>query len=108
MGLEGGIALNPATPTSVVEPLIGLADLVLVMTVNPGWGGQAFIETCLDKVKAIRKLDPAVNIEVDGGIDPLTLPLARAAGANVFVVGSWLAKQACLKDGLQELRSLCA
>ena len=106
-GIEAGIAINPGTPASVVEPLLGLVDLVLIMTVNPGWGGQSFIETCLDKVRRIRSLDAGVDIELDGGIDPLTLPLARKAGANIFVVGSWLARQAPLEDGMKELRTLC-
>jgi len=106
-GLEAGIAINPGTPANVVEPLLGLVELVLVMTVNPGWGGQNFIESCLDKVRHIRALDPVVKIEVDGGIDPQTLPCARKAGANVFVVGSWLAKQSSISQGMKELASLC-
>lgn len=106
-GLEAGIAINPGTPAVMVEPLLGLVDLVLVMTVNPGWGGQKFIEPCLEKVRAIRSIDKIVKIEVDGGVDPVTLPKAREAGADIFVVGSWLARQASITEGMKELASLC-
>lgn len=106
-GLEAGIAINPGTPAVQVEPLLGLVDLILVMTVNPGWGGQKFIDPCLDKVRQIREIDEIVRIEVDGGIDPVTLPIAREAGADTFVVGSWLAKQASIAEGMKELASLC-
>lgn len=107
IGLEAGVAINPGTPVTQVEPLIGLVDLILVMTVNPGWGGQCFIESGLDKVRKLRALDSSIDIEVDGGIDPETLPLAKAAGANLFVVGNWLAKQASLTAGMKELNRLC-
>lgn len=106
MGLEAGIAINPATPVEVVKPLIGLVQLVLVMTVNPGWGGQEFIEKTLEKVAVVRSWDPSVEIEVDGGIDPHTLPKAKAAGASIFVVGSWLTRQQDLAQGLRELQAL--
>ncbi|AIE85785.1 ribulose-phosphate 3-epimerase [Fimbriimonas ginsengisoli] len=92
MGVEAGIAINPGTPVESVVELLDVVSLVLVMTVNPGWGGQSFISSALEKVRRIRELRPELNIEVDGGIDPKTLPIAQAAGANVFVVGSYLAK----------------
>lgn len=107
MGVKAGIAINPATQASAIEPLLDIVDMVLIMTVNPGWGGQAFIETCLDKVRHLRSLSPTMEIEVDGGVDPYTLPLAREAGASVFVVGSWLERQDSLKAGLEELKGLC-
>lgn len=106
-GVQAGIAINPGTPTALIEPLLGNVDLVLVMTVNPGWGGQSFIAECLEKVRRVRELDAKVSIEVDGGIDPATLPEARLAGANVFVVGTWLKRQESLEQGLRHLESLC-
>jgi ribulose-phosphate 3-epimerase len=108
MGLEAGIAINPGTPVEAVLPVLGTVDLVLVMTVNPGWGGQQLIWTCLDKVRRLRDLRPDVAIEVDGGIDPDTLSAAQSAGANVFVVGSYLAKAPSIAEGIEALRSRCA
>lgn len=105
--VEVGIAINPGTPVEMVEPLFDIVDQILVMTVNPGWGGQTLIPATLDKVRRIRAARPNLDIEVDGGIDLVTLPEARAAGANVFVVGSWLTKQASIQQGLKDLRSAC-
>ncbi|WP_027356474.1 ribulose-phosphate 3-epimerase [Desulfofundulus thermocisternus] len=91
-GARSGVALNPATPPEVLEYLPGLFDLVLVMTVNPGFGGQAFIPQTLVKIEKIRKMiDGAgldVEIQVDGGINPSTAPLVVRAGATVLVAGS--------------------
>ncbi|MGV3618804.1 MAG: ribulose-phosphate 3-epimerase [Fimbriimonas sp.] len=92
LGVEVGIALNPGTPAEAVLPLLGEIDLVLVMTVNPGWGGQAFLPFTLEKVRRLRAERADLLIEVDGGVDPKTLPLVRDAGADVFVVGSYLAR----------------
>jgi ribulose-phosphate 3-epimerase len=90
LGKRAGIALNPGTPDDSVDYLLDLVDLVLVMTVNPGFGGQAFIAETIGKIRRIRdKLgDRPVDIEVDGGIHPTTAPLVAAAGANVLVAGS--------------------
>lgn len=107
MNLQAGIALNPGTPASAVFDVLGLADLVLVMTVNPGWGGQRFIESCLEKVEAVRDRAPNIDIEVDGGIDPTTLPRAKAAGANVFVAGSYIVGQPTIEAGVAALRAAC-
>ena len=107
LGVEAGIAINPGTPVEAILSVLDMVDIVLVMTVNPGWGGQAFIHSALDKVAQIRKARPDVLIEVDGGIDPKTLPIARAAGANVFVVGSHLARAESLADATKELVALC-
>lgn len=107
MGVQAGIAINPGTPEEVVREVLEMVDLVLVMTVNPGWGGQSFIESALAKVRQIRQWSPRVDIEVDGGIDPETLPRARAAGANVFVVGNYLTRQADLRAATQELLARC-
>lgn len=105
-GVQAGIAINPGTPVEAVLPVVGDVDLVLVMTVNPGWGGQAFIASTLDKVRRLRAERANLLIEVDGGIDPHTLPIVRDAGANVFVVGSHLARAKDLAGAVRELTSL--
>lgn len=91
-GVKAGVSLNPATPVAAVEPVLEDIDLVLVMSVNPGFGGQAFIPTVLPKIEALRaKIDALgrdIRLEVDGGIDPQTAPRVRAAGADVLVAGS--------------------
>ena len=91
-GKRAGVALNPATPAHAVEPVLGDVDLVLVMSVNPGFGGQRFIPSQLDKIGAVRALidsgGRSVDLAVDGGIDERTAGLAAAAGANVLVAGS--------------------
>ena len=92
LGKKAGIVLNPATPLAALDYLIGDIDLVLVMSVNPGFGGQSFIETQLDKIAAIRRrIDDSgrdIRLEVDGGIDADTAPRAIAAGADVLVAGT--------------------
>ncbi len=89
VGMKAGVALNPGTPAEAVEHLLDLADLVCVMTVNPGFGGQKFIDMT-DKVRRLRQMigDRPVHIEIDGGVDPQTAPLVAAAGADVLVAGS--------------------
>lgn len=88
LGCLAGIAINPGTPVEVVSELRGLADIVLCMSVNPGWGGQSFIETSPAKVERLRPLVGEARIEVDGGIDTATAGLTAAAGASLFVAGS--------------------
>jgi ribulose-phosphate 3-epimerase len=88
-GCKAGLAINPGTTTAAVADLVADLDLVLCMTVNPGWGGQPFIEHSTGKVRRLRELvGPDKLIEVDGGIDPQTAPLCAEAGANWFVAGS--------------------
>jgi ribulose-phosphate 3-epimerase len=88
-GLDAGLALNPATPAEEVAGVAGDVDHVLCMTVNPGWGGQPFIESSTAKVARLRELlGPDVPIEVDGGIDAATARTTREAGATLFVAGS--------------------
>ncbi|MFZ2113978.1 MAG: ribulose-phosphate 3-epimerase [Solirubrobacteraceae bacterium] len=88
-GASVGVAINPATPVGAVAELPDAIDLVLCMTVNPGWGGQAFIEHSIDKIERLRHiLGEGVALEVDGGIDIDTAAPCRAAGANLFVAGS--------------------
>jgi ribulose-phosphate 3-epimerase len=107
MGVKAGIAINPGTPAVEVEPLLDFVDEVLVMTVNPGWGGQKFIEAALEKVKWIRERAPHIDIEVDGGIDDHTLPIAKEAGANLFVVGSHLTTGTSIEGTFRRLSALC-
>ena len=105
------MALNPATPISAVEHVLDLVDMVLVMTVNPGFGGQAYIATMEPKVAELRRLvqqaDLDVDIEVDGGIGPSTIQGAASAGANVLVAGSALYRDPeGLAHAVTELRDL--
>lgn len=106
-GVQSGIALNPGTPVSVLDSLIGEVDMVLVMTVNPGWGGQQHLGFCIDKVRQIRQIRPDVPIQVDGGIDPTTIRAAFEAGATHFVVGSYLLKEPTIGEAVAKLRSAC-
>jgi len=91
-GLGFGLVINPPTPAEGVEPFLELCDMVLVMSVQPGFGGQGFMEAVLPKIEKLREVVDSralsVDIEVDGGITPATAPLARSAGADVFVAGS--------------------
>ncbi|WP_167648591.1 ribulose-phosphate 3-epimerase [Mameliella alba] len=88
-GMKAGVALNPGTPAQAIEHLLDLTDLVCVMTVNPGFGGQKFIDMT-SKVRTLRQMigDRPVHIEIDGGVDPTTAPLVVEAGADVLVAGS--------------------
>ncbi|MBD8906753.1 ribulose-phosphate 3-epimerase [Methylorubrum zatmanii] len=90
LGRRAGVALNPGTPASAIEPLLDMVDLVLVMTVNPGFGGQSFIHSALETVSRVKALVGGRNIDisVDGGITPETAGPAAQAGANILVAGS--------------------
>jgi len=92
LGKRAGVAINPATPAAVLEEILPAVDLVLVMTVNPGFGHQHFLHSTLSKILRVRrmvdKVNPHCEVEVDGGVDEETGPLAAEAGANVFVAGS--------------------
>jgi ribulose-phosphate 3-epimerase len=92
LGRKAGVALNPATPVDAIDYVLGDIDLVLVMTVNPGFGGQSFLESQVDKIRAVReRIDRsgrAVVLEVDGGINPTTAAQAIAAGAEILVAGT--------------------
>lgn len=95
LGLPAGVALNPGTPAAAIEPVIDDIDLVVVMTVNPGFGGQKFLASQLRKIRELRRLigDRPVRIEVDGGVDPETAPPCIEAGADVLVAGSAVFKK---------------
>jgi ribulose-phosphate 3-epimerase len=88
LGCLAGIALNPGTDVSVANGLVGSADIILCMTVNPGWGGQAFIPTSPAKVEKLRGIEPNAVIEVDGGVDATTVGSVAEAGAGLYVAGS--------------------
>ena len=91
-GVKAGIVLNPGTPAEAVKYLIDDVDMVLVMSVNPGFGGQSFIESAVRKIKELREMNPNVDIEVDGGITDKTIGRCIEAGANIFVAGSYVFK----------------
>lgn len=88
LGKKVGLAIKPATPIDEVVKYLDKLSMVLVMTVEPGFGGQSFMESTMPKVEAIRKINPDIDIEVDGGINAETIKIAAKAGANVFVAGS--------------------
>ena len=94
LGKKAGVTLNPGTPESTIEHVIDLVDLILVMSVNPGFGGQTFIPAAAEKVARLRALAGGrpIDIEVDGGITPETAPVVTRAGANVLVAGSAIFK----------------
>jgi ribulose-phosphate 3-epimerase len=98
-GAKAGVALNPGTPAEAVAHLLDLTDLICVMTVNPGFGGQKFIDMS-DKIKTLRAMigDRPVHIEIDGGVDPTTAPIVAQAGADVLVAGSAVFKGGSVSD----------
>lgn len=101
-GKKVGIALNPSTPLDVIKYDLKDIDMVLIMTVNPGFGGQAFIERMLQKIRDLRSIDSNIDIQVDGGINNKTSKLVKEAGANILVAGSYLFKG----DYKQKIESL--
>ncbi len=113
-GKKAGVSLNPATPVSVVEPVLGELDLVLVMSVNPGFGGQSFIPQSLEKIRALRRMIDAhvaaggrpIDLEVDGGINRQTAVAAVQAGADVLVAGTatFQGGPAAYADNIRALR----
>lgn len=103
LGIEAGIAVNPETQIKLIENIIDKADLVLLMSVYPGFGGQKFIPRTLNKIKELRKLSPTIPIEVDGGINFENVKKIAKAGANYLVVGSSLFKNGVNKTAIKEL-----
>lgn len=83
-----GLSIKPNTPTQMILPYVNLVDMILVMTVEPGFGGQSFIVDTIEKIRAIRKLNNTLDIQVDGGINKDTIKIAKEAGANIFVLGT--------------------
>jgi ribulose-phosphate 3-epimerase len=107
-GARACVVLNPSTPAQHLEPVLGDIDQALVMTVNPGFGGQKFIESMLGKIETLRRWiderDLAVDLEVDGGIGPETVGRAARAGADVFVAGTAVFGASSYEDAIAELR----
>ncbi|ERJ81225.1 ribulose-phosphate 3-epimerase [Prevotella disiens JCM 6334 = ATCC 29426] len=109
-GMKAGVAINPATPVSVLEDIVEDVDLVLIMSVNPGFGGQSFIENAISKVKRLRKLIDESNshalIEVDGGVQNETAPRLVEAGTDILVSGSYVFKSANPIETIRGLKVL--
>jgi ribulose-phosphate 3-epimerase len=107
LGIEAGMVLNPGTPLTVLEDMLPSIDMVLLMSVNPGWGGQKFLPRTLDRIKALRemmsKAGKQMDIEVDGGVNKTTILDAARAGASLFVVGSAIFKAPDPRATLSEL-----
>ena len=111
-GCKAGVALNITTPLSVIEYCLDKIDLILIMTINPGFGGQKFTYSMLDKIAAAREMigDRPIWLEVDGGVDPKTAPLCLNAGANVLVAGSAVFKGGSrehYESNILEIRNSC-
>ena len=92
LGAKPAVSINPATPIENIQWILDLVDMVLVMSVNPGFGGQSLIPYCLDKIRKLREMKPNLDIEIDGGIKLDNILDAKKAGANIFVVGSAIFK----------------
>jgi ribulose-phosphate 3-epimerase len=111
-GVKAGLVLNPATPIEFVEYVLHNCDLILLMTVNPGFGGQSFLHSVLPKINQLRKridnLGKDIRLQVDGGVNNDTIKLAKDAGADTFVVGSHLFKSPNYSKTIQALRNQLA
>lgn len=109
-GMKAGVTLNPSTPVSMLEDIIGDVDMVLLMSVNPGFGGQVFIGNTIEKVRRLRDMikqsGSKALIEVDGGVDAVTAPLLVEAGTDVLVSGSYVFKSNTPEQTIHDLRSL--
>ena len=112
LGKKAGVVLNPATPLVTLDEILPDVDLVMLMSVNPGYGGQSFIASSLDKIRNLRKMIEArgleVGIEVDGGVSPKTIDDVAGAGANIFVAGSAVFGQQDYAGVIRELKDSCA
>ncbi|EIW18089.1 ribulose-5-phosphate 3-epimerase [Pelosinus fermentans] len=108
LGLKTGVSLNPATPLSSIEEVLGEVDMVLLMTVNPGFGGQKFIPSMIPKIAKLKRMiderNLKVDIQVDGGINPVTAREVVAAGANILVAGSAIYQADDIKKAICEIR----
>jgi ribulose-phosphate 3-epimerase len=111
LGKKAGAVLNPATPLASLDEILGDLDLVMLMSVNPGFGGQSFIRSSIRKIQTLRKMIAerglGVGIEVDGGISPATIGDVAGAGANIFVAGSAVFGQQDYAKVIREMKSIC-
>jgi ribulose-phosphate 3-epimerase len=111
LGKKAGAVLNPATPLVTLEEILGDVDLVMLMSVNPGFGGQSFIRSSLNKIKTLKNMieerDLEVGIEVDGGISPATIEEVAKAGANLFVAGSAIFGQQDYSQVIHQMHDIC-
>lgn len=107
LGKKAGVSLNPSTPENVIEYVMDKLDLILVMTVNPGFGGQSFIESQCQKIRNIKKMigDRPIHLEVDGGVNPETVALVAEAGANALVAGSGVFKGGKYAENIAAIRT---
>lgn len=107
LGKMAGVSLNPSTPESVIEYVMDKVDLILVMTVNPGFGGQSFIESQCQKIRNIRQMigERPIHLEVDGGVNPSTVHMVAEAGANALVAGSGVFSGGKYKENIEAIRS---
>ena len=105
-GIKAGVALNPGTPVSVLKNIINSVDMVLIMTVNPGFGGQKYIDYCSEKVKGVKALseNKELMIQVDGGVDASNIKSVVECGANVIVAGSAAFRNDAIEENIQKLR----
>ena len=103
-GIKAGLSINPPTPLEKIMPYLDKVDMILVMSVNPGYEGQRFMPEVLEKIKEIRLKKREIDIEIDGGIKKETIKLAKDAGANVFVAGSAVFGQEDRKKAIEELK----
>ena len=110
LGVKAGVVLNPATPVSTIQHVIKDIDMVLLMSVNPGFGGQSFIPEVLPKIRSVKEMadqfNPTLEIEIDGGVNVETAKLCVEAGANVLVAGSAVYNQADRKKAIEAIRGV--
>ena len=105
LGCKAGVSINPDTPVDSIAKVLPMVDLVLIMSVHPGFGGQEFMPEVLEKVRWIREHYPDLDIQIDGGITDKTAPLAIEAGANILVSGSYILKNDNPKEAAEKLRN---
>jgi ribulose-phosphate 3-epimerase len=106
LGCKAGVAINPATPLEAITEVLDLADMALIMSVNPGFGGQSLIPHCLEKARALRIIKPNLQIEMDGGINRQTFALAKNAKVNAFVIGSAIFSAESIEEETKLFRSM--
>ncbi len=104
LGVKAGLSIKPKTPVSAIKDYISFADLILVMTVEPGFGGQKFIEDCAVKIKQIKDINPDVLVQVDGGINDKTAQICTQYGVDSLVAGSYIYKSENIKEAIDKIK----